>query len=104
METKKLSEQMTKILNGLTAEQKERAKACKTPKELTSLLGELGVELPDELLDAVAGGQGFDSDLDFILFLCEVDRICMERGIHPSDLERVSQVEEEVKKYWWNNL
>ena len=100
MENKNLSEQMAEVLNGLTDEQKEKAKACKTPEELTSLLGELGVELPDELLDAVAGGQGFESDLDFVLFLCEVDRICMERGIHPSDLERVNQVWEEVKKYW----
>ncbi len=102
MENKNLSEQMAEVLNGLTDEQKEKAKACKTPEELTSLLGELGVELPDELLDAVAGGQGFESDLDFVLFLCEVDRICMERGIHPSDLERVNQVWEEVKKYWFN--
>lgn len=50
-------QQMAEILNSLTDEQKEKAKACKTPEELTGLLGELGVELPDKLLDAVAGGQ-----------------------------------------------
>lgn len=57
MENKNLSEQMAEILNSLTDEQKEKAKACKTPEELTGLLGELGVELPDKLLDPVAGGQ-----------------------------------------------
>lgn len=57
LENKNLSEQMAEILNSLTDEQKEKAKACKTPEELTGLLGELGVELPDKLLDAVAGGQ-----------------------------------------------
>ena len=56
MENEKLSEQMTKVLNGLTDEQKEKAKACKDMNELTALLGQMGVELPDELLDAVAGG------------------------------------------------
>lgn len=51
-----LNERMAKILNGLTDEQKEKAKACKTPEELTAFLSELGAALPDELLDAVAGG------------------------------------------------
>ncbi len=56
MENEKLSEQMIKVLNSLTDEQKEKAKACKDMNELTALLGQMGVELPDELLDAVAGG------------------------------------------------
>lgn len=103
MDQQKMKERMTNRLNSLTDEQKEKVKACKDMNELTALLGQMGVELPDELLDAVAGGQGFDSDLDYVLFLCEVDRICMERGIHPTDWERVNQVEEEVKQYWWNN-
>ena len=49
---------MKEILNGLTDEQKEKAKVCVTMDELTACLGELGVALPDELLDAVAGGAG----------------------------------------------
>lgn len=49
MENRNLSEQMAEVLNGLTDEQKEKAMACKTA-------GELGVALPDELLDEVAGG------------------------------------------------
>ena len=42
----------------LTDEQKEKVKACKSPDEIIALLGEMGVELPDKLLDAVAGGAG----------------------------------------------
>ena len=37
MEIKNLSEQMAEILNSLTDEQKEKAKACKTQEELTVL-------------------------------------------------------------------
>ena len=55
MENKNLREQMAEILNGLNEEQKEKAKACKTPEELMAFLGDLGVALPDELLDAVSG-------------------------------------------------
>ncbi len=44
------------LIAAQTAQETEKAKACKTPEELTSLLGELGVELPDELLDEAAGG------------------------------------------------
>lgn len=63
MDQQKMKERMTNLLNSLTDEQKEKVKACKDMNELTALLGQMGVELPDELLDAVAGGQGFDSDL-----------------------------------------
>ena len=56
MENKKLSELIEKALAGLTKEQKEKAQACKTMGELTALLGDLGVALPDEVLDAAAGG------------------------------------------------
>ena len=57
MENENLREQMAEILNGLTEEQKERAKACKTMEELMTFLSKLGAALPDELLDAVAGGR-----------------------------------------------
>ena len=59
-------------------------------------------EIREELLDAVAGGQGggtpFDPELEMLEFYSEVDRICMERGIHPTDLVRVREVEEEVRR------
>ena len=44
------------LYDTLTDEQKEKVKACKTPEELMALMGETGAELPDELLDEVAGG------------------------------------------------
>lgn len=56
MENKNLSEQIAKVLSGLTDEQKEKVKACKGLDEIAACLGEMGVALPDELLDGVAGG------------------------------------------------
>ena len=46
------------IYDSLTDEQKEKAKACKSMEELTALAGKEGIELPDEVLDTVAGGYG----------------------------------------------
>ncbi len=55
MDDRKLNELLNKALASLTEEQKERAKTCKAAKELVDFLAEAGVELPDEVLDAVAG-------------------------------------------------
>ncbi len=52
----KLQEALKGIWDSLTDEQKEKAKACKSMDELTALAGKEGVELPDEVLDAIAGG------------------------------------------------
>lgn len=43
----------------LTDEQKEQVKACKTADELVELAKAQGVELSDEQLDSVAGGDSF---------------------------------------------
>ena len=60
MDENKNASELNKALEGLwdslTDEQKEKAKECKSMDELTALAGREGVELPDELLDAVAGG------------------------------------------------
>ena len=56
MDDKKLNELLTSALASLTDEQKEKAKACKTTKELLDYLSAEGVELSDEALDMVAGG------------------------------------------------
>ena len=56
MDEKKLQEALKGIWNSLNDEQKEKAKACKSMDELTTLAGKESIELPDELLDAVAGG------------------------------------------------
>jgi len=42
----------------LTAEQKERVKACKTTEELLALAKEDGVELTDEQIEGITGGWG----------------------------------------------
>ncbi len=55
---KDLKERMIGILQYLTDEQKEKMKACKSPDQIIALLSKMGVELPDELLDTVAGGAG----------------------------------------------
>lgn len=56
MEDKIMREQMEELLNGLTDEQKERARACKDMNELTALLGEMGVALPDEYMEEIVAG------------------------------------------------
>ena len=55
MDEKKKRE-LEEFLNGLTDEQKEKVKACRDGKELIALLDEMSVALPEEALDAVAGG------------------------------------------------
>lgn len=52
----KLAEALKRLCDSLTDEQKEKMKACKTMDELTKLAAAEGIELPDEILDAVAGG------------------------------------------------
>jgi hypothetical protein len=41
---------------GITSERMERAKACRTADELSSLAAEEGFELSDDMLEGVAGG------------------------------------------------
>ena len=50
---------MDSIFNSLTDEQKEKAKACKTVDEFKEFVEKEGIELTDEMLDAVAGGGGY---------------------------------------------
>ena len=45
------------VCDSLSDELKEKAKACRTMDELTALAAKEGIELPDEALDAVAGGE-----------------------------------------------
>lgn len=57
MDAKKQSEFFQDLASKLTDEQKKKLETCHSRKEFFSLLGEWDVELPDELLDAVAGGR-----------------------------------------------
>ena len=56
MENKAFEELLESVIKGLTDEQKKKAEACKDVNELIALLGKLGVDVPDKLMDAVAGG------------------------------------------------
>ncbi|MBO4915304.1 MAG: hypothetical protein J5449_08875 [Oscillospiraceae bacterium] len=51
-----LNKALEAMWESLSDEQKARAKQCRSMDELTALAGEIGVELPNEILDAVAGG------------------------------------------------
>ena len=56
IEMEKMNDTLKMLLDNLTDDQKEKAKACKNMDEFIKLAGELGIELPDELVSAVAGG------------------------------------------------
>lgn len=61
---KRMNEALIEIYENLTDEQKEKAKACKTMDELNAFAGKEGIELPDEVLDAVAGGEPIFSEIE----------------------------------------
>ena len=54
--TKEQIESLKGIYKQLTDEQKEKLKTCKDMDAFMQLAGEWGIELPDEMVDAVAGG------------------------------------------------
>lgn len=60
----KLNTVLKGIYDSLTDEQKEKAKNCKTMDELAVLAGKESVELPDEVLNAIAGAGTLCTDCD----------------------------------------
>ena len=52
----KLKKELLEIYDSLSDEQREKAKECKTMEEVSDFAAEEGIELPDEMLDDVAGG------------------------------------------------
>ena len=52
------------IYEGLTDEQKQMAKECKTPEDMIALTNKLGITLSDEELDSIAGGSAWSKDCD----------------------------------------
>ena len=62
----KMKETLKSIYGSLTDEQKKKAKECKDMDELMKLAGEWGIELPDEVLDSVAGGLAMAHAIDFL--------------------------------------
>ena len=55
----KLEEALRGVYGSLTDEQKAKAKACKSAEEVMQLVADEGIELPDEVLEAVSGGYLF---------------------------------------------
>ena len=53
----KQNESLKGIYNKLTDSQKEKVKDCKSADDFIILAKEWGIELPDEVLDQVAGGK-----------------------------------------------
>ena len=95
MENKNMYEQLEGLLKGLDDGQKKKVNACKNVNELMSLLGELGIALPDELLDNIAGGNN-QGELEFISKLSLWDDVCRQRGIDVHDTLRRDQVWREL--------
>ena len=56
MDNEKMTELMISVCKSLTDEQKEKVKTSKKVKEMAECLGEMGVPLPNELMDSVTGG------------------------------------------------
>ena len=52
----KMQEELKRIYEGLTEEQKEKVKECKSVDEIMELAGKWGIEMPEDYIDAVAGG------------------------------------------------
>ncbi len=71
---KKLTETLRGVWNSLTDEQKAKAVECKTVEELMKLAGEECIELPDEVLEAAAGGYiNYDSMNDWWTVVRDTD-------------------------------
>ena len=51
-----MNEKFEKYIEGLSPELKEKARECKTKDELMQLAAENGLEIPEDALEAVAGG------------------------------------------------
>ena len=55
----KLKKELLEIYDSLSDEQKEKVKECKTMEEVSAFAAKEGIELPDEMLDEIAGGYVF---------------------------------------------
>ena len=56
-----MNEKFSEYLKDLSPELQEKAKDIKTREELNEFLSENDIELPEDALDAVSGGDGCDS-------------------------------------------
>ena len=51
-----MNENFEKYINDLSPELQEKAKNCTSFEEITELLAENNIEIPEEILEAVSGG------------------------------------------------
>ena len=51
-----MNERFIELLSSLSPEMQEKAKACKNTQELNEFIADNDIELPEDVLDAVAGG------------------------------------------------
>lgn len=70
MDETKTSSELNRTLgdlwDSLTDEQRARARACRSMDELVLLASKVRIELPDEMLEAVAGGKDTDPNSHYI--------------------------------------
>ena len=74
MDEKKLNEQVDAAVVYLTDEQKKKVEDCKNMNDLIDLLGEMGVVLPDELMNAVAGGVIYQGEPGYSVLTTRCER------------------------------
>ncbi len=99
MDADKIKRLLAEAVDGLTGEQKEKAKTCRDAGELLAFLSEAGASLPDELLDAAAGGGGVWDDY------FAIDELWWERvqkeGIDAYDFEGQNRIWQEVSDEYY---
>lgn len=95
----KVAEALKGMWDSLTDEQREKAKRCETPDELAAFAGKTGIELPDEVLDAVAGGFVFrNSETKSWEIIRDKDGKVLESGYKSRDEAKIHAV-----IYWFQS-
>ena len=56
-----MNEKINELIKDLPPELREKAKECKTLAELNDLAADNDIELPEDALENIAGGQGCDN-------------------------------------------
>ena len=95
MEEKRKMEILGELYGSLNDRQKEQIRSLGSEAELAEFAAKEGIELPDELLDTVAGG-GAQEELEFIQQLSLWDDVCRQRGIDVHDLRARDKVWHEL--------
>ena len=57
-----MNTEFEKYISELSPELQEKARECKTMEEFNEFIADNDIEIPEDALDMVAGGQGCESD------------------------------------------